>query len=349
MNAQPVRVVLVLFTLVGSALAIQMPPRAADYGESMQKAKELVAAKRYEAALELLGKFKPADDIYSCDCNDARHYHHSGERRLMIVDCLLALGKQDEARAELRALYEFNAGQRDAYFGGYRFPEKVNLQLIDLETAHDTAGFWRWLDKLDPDGQSTGQIRKMIGIKQEVEAGKYERAFELLGGVDAYNPYVGHKEPYWTTQGAIRYLLANPRCFDSLVAANARDQKAGSPQRGMVYVLGELGDKRAIPALKESLLREKNWYYQNEARYALAKLGDASVARDLLGSAKGAWAGVVEMPLPHVQFIDSLLRRATGQSFGEIKSKDDAAKVFAEWEAWVKAHPATTSAPAGAN
>lgn len=344
MHTHWVRIAAVALWFVGSALAIEMPPRAADYGESMQKAKDLVGAKRYEAAIELLSKFKPADDIYPCDCNDARHYHHSGERRLMIVDCLLALGKKDEARAELRALYEFNAPRdQGAYFGGYKFPEKVNLQLIDLETAHDTASFWRWLDKLDPEGKSTGQIREMIGIKQEVEAGKYERAFGLLSGVDAYNPYVGHQEPYWTTQGAIRYLLANPRCFDSLVAANARDQKAGSPQRGMAYVLGELGDKRAIPALKESLLREKNWYYQNVARYALAKLGDASVVGELLLSDKGAR----EMPLPHVQFIDGLLRRATGQSFGEIKNKDDAAKVFAQWEAWAKAHPATTPAPAG--
>ena len=97
-------------------------------------------------------------------------------RRLEIVDCLIQLKREDEARHELRSLYE------DQSKPGYIIPGEANILLIDLETAHGYEDFEIWLKRNRP-AQDEWSLQHITSLKKAIESGEFTSATALLEGI----------------------------------------------------------------------------------------------------------------------------------------------------------------------
>ncbi len=313
------RVVLFIFAVFGS----EVRASAVD----MTQAEQLVASKRYGEALQLLRASSKNDDIYSCECSDAPHQHRSAARRLLIVECLLALNRKDEAREELRSLYE------DRIEPAYLIPDKSNILLIELETEHGYEAFELWLTKRNPvaTAQYEGSIQHVASLKKAIEAGRFDESMRMLDGLEAYHLFLVPPRRFtWQREAVIAYLVRNPKSLPFLIRhlSRYRDNRIYDLNLGVIFCLGEIGKPEAVPALREAMETENNSSTRLELVFALAKCGDAGAVPEVYEHRAGS--------LQHQQLVDRLLRRLTGKEFGTIDTQEAAKAVFEKWGAYIQ-------------
>lgn len=334
-NAPPMaRTLLVLSAIFGCACyAFSADLFAVDSGE----AGRLIASKKYGEAIDLLRAASDEDDIYPCDCWDAPHKHRSSARRLLIVDCLLALDRKEEGRKELRSLYE--ARVEPAYI----IPGKADILLIELETEHGYEAFDRWLEKHRPVEAKfyQGSTQHIVSLKKAIENGRFDGSLDILRGVEAYHIFLAPRRLTWQQEAVTSYVVRNPKSLPFLLRqmSTHRDGRIYDLDRGVIFCLGEMANVEAIPALRRAMETEKNSYTRLELVFALAKCGDKEVIPTVYAHKAGNVA--------HQRYIDQLLRRLTGKDFGVIENQDDATAVLEKWGAYFAKHgEAQPSAPA---
>jgi hypothetical protein len=301
--------------------------------QSFPRAVKPLEQGKFEEALQVLRSFSDRDDLYRCDCYDAPHFHRSAERPLLIVRCLLAQGKKDDARRELRALYEKRIEP------GYLIPGTADLLLVDLETATGYEDFAKWLAKVCPTDRKsyTGSIQEMADLKKAIEAGRYEQAMEILMSFPDYHQWLAPRRPADRQRAVVAYFTRNPKSLDHLLGkvealfAAERSGPEDCSSLGWIYCLGEMGDTRAVAVLRKARKVARNTHVRKELLLALAKLGDKQTVPELISFRGGC--------LAHQQFVDRLLRWVTGTSQGDISSLEDADSVFRRWGTWLEKNP----------
>src|SRR6266850_1541442 len=231
----------------------------------VKEAEKLIARGEHQEALRLLRTATSADDIYECTCNDAPHKHRSAVRRLLLVDCLLNLGSKEEARRELRSLYEETA------LPAYIVPGKANLLLIELETSDGYEGFEIWLKKHCPVGVKDYErsMQHIVSLKKDIESGRYDEArqiLQILGGIEQDDTFVTPRRFVWQHEALISYIRKSPEALRFLLPQmlTERNGRIYPLNRGVIYCLGEIGNPQTIPALRSALRSDKNYYTQRE-------------------------------------------------------------------------------------
>ena len=315
MTRLSVVVALVFLSAVGAVFAKD----GKDFGFS--KAEQLIEKKKYEAALEVLQAGTSDDDIYPCMCWDAPHEHRSSKRRLAIVDCLLHLKREEDAREELKSLYQ------DKSKPGYNISGDAHILLIELETKHGYPDFERWLQEHRPVDKKyyQGSIQRITSLKKGIESGKFDGVIDIFRNFPTYHIFAPRRFS-WQQKAVVSYMVAQDKQSLPFLCGQMTtqlDKRFAQLNRGVVYSLGELGSVESIPVLREALRKEKNYYTRLEVILALAKSGDKEITAELYRHKVGN--------LDHQRYVDNLLRRLTGKNFGDIKDQDSAKKVFEQW------------------
>ncbi len=282
------------------------------------RAEQLIEKKKYEAALQVLQAGTSDDDIYPCMCWDAPHEHRSSKRRLGIVDCLLHLKREEDAREELKSLYQ------DKSKPGYNISGDAPILLIELETKHGYTDFERWLQEHLPVDKRyyQGSIQRITSLKKGIESGEFDGAIDIFRTFPTYHIFAPRRFS-WQQKAVISYLVAQDKKSLPFLFGQMTTQL----NRGVVYCLGEIGSVESIPVLRKALRIDKNSFTQLEIVFALAKSGDDEIAPELYAHRVGN--------LDHQRYVDNLLRRLTGKNFGDIKDQDSAKKVFEQWGTFI--------------
>lgn len=289
---------------------------------------ELIRREKFAEALQILRAADDANDIYSCNCDDSRHQHRSSARQARIADCLHKLGREAEARAELRAL--FDASVEPAYL----VSGDAKILLIALETAVGYDEFESWLE-MPPRSdlpqpiawRERHSLKRVVSAKKAIEQSRFGEALALLDGIEVYHRFLAPRSLTWEQNAVISYLTRQDNALDHLLARLPHAASV-SMSKGLIYCLGEMRGTRAVPTLLEALGIATNSSIREELIFALAKCGCRAVTPDLFNHRIGN--------LYHQRYIDELLRSLTGRSFGAISSATDAATTFSGWRTWIK-------------
>ncbi len=290
------------------------------------KAQELVTSKKYTEALELLRSATDQDDIYVGRIDRHTYKARSSDRRLLIVDTLLALGRKDDARGELRSLYEFRGEP------AYSIPSKANILLIQMETEKGYEAFEGWLQKYGPaDPYDHQSVQHITSLKKAIEQNQFEGSLEILEGIPGYNVFMTPPRSTlpWQQQAVVSYLVRNPlsQWFLKNQLSKHSGDLAAQPWGGVIFCLGEISKPEAIPALRRALETEKNYYIKLETVFALVKCGDKDAAPEVLKLMGGS--------LENQRYINQLLRNLTGKDFGPIESAEAGSAVREQWKAYL--------------
>jgi hypothetical protein len=294
------------------------------------EAAALAAGRRYDDAIRLLRAIPDDQDLAAFYHHRVKHPIRSSHRRLLIAGCLLAAGKKDEARAELRGLYEANLTP------GYRIPEEAAWLLFAWECEAGHEQFRRWLDRVLPVQAETykGSFQELLDMKIAFAAGRFDSAAETLRGLGCYSGYSGLRRTTDRIVAVERLLRLEPKSADffqkRLADAYPDDDHRirDCSHLGWIHALGETGNDKHIPFLRELFGRAQNYYANLEVILALGKLGDKESAPALFQMRHG--------DLEHQKYINRLLRWAAKTDQGDIETQEDAVKVFIRWEEWLK-------------
>jgi hypothetical protein len=293
--------------------------RTIDY----KKIEELMKDEKWDESIQLLRSYSTDNDIYFSDFDDAPHHFRSPKRRFLIAQCLMRLGKPDEARKELRSFFEIKADPPYVGMG------EVLTLLIDLETTNGYADFEAWLNKHLPAPEKRfyrGSAQQVINIKKDIESGRYDTGYEELRTINMSRLY-GEPHLKWQQEAVLSYFRRNPKSLGYLLQKLATGEQS-YPDKSIIYCVGEMANPEAIPVLRKLKGRVSNFYILDEIMFALAKSSDKTIIPDL-------YAGRGYPQLYRKQYINSLLSKLTGISFGEIKNEDDAKRVFEKWKQWI--------------
>jgi HEAT repeat protein len=168
--------------------------------------------------------------------------------------------------------------------GDHRAISSLTQSLRDREPGVRAAAA-RSLGQLSPLEESTSAM--LVELIRDTDAGVRQAAVQALGNADTIHTLVprlveltAHPEPAIRRAAVQTLLLAEADTASSALVALATDNDAVIRQTA-VAALGEFGERRARPVLRDRLLHDPAPGVRAEAAYRLKLSGDESVSPDL--------------------------------------------------------------------